>query len=209
MPPAIILFAKAPVAGRVKTRLEPRLGRAGTVKLHDAFVRDAIAMLLSLAGGAAIELHTDIETDAWLEAPVTRKLQCAGDLGLKMFHALDAALAEGRPRACIVGSDAPTLPEAYLQELLAGNSDVALGPAEDGGYYAIACRRVHPKMFSGVEWSTAHTLQQTVEAAKRCGLTVELGRSWYDVDKYADVERLLRSPDLPPHTAEWVNALLQ
>lgn len=203
MLPAIILFAKAPVAGRVKTRLQPRLGPAATVKLHDAFVRDGIAMLISLAGSAGIELHSDIETDAWREAPVTRKLQCAGGLGLKMFHALAAALAEGRPSACIVGSDSPTLPAAHVKELLASSADVALGPSEDGGYYAIACRRVHREMFRGVEWSTADTLRQTVEAAKRCGLSVELGQLWYDVDEYADLERLLRSPGLPPHTSAW------
>ena len=203
MLPAIILFAKAPVAGRVKTRLQPRLGPAATVKLHDAFVRDVLAMLLSLAGSADIELHSDIETDAWREAAVTRKLQCAGDLGLKMFHALAAALAEGRPSVCIVGSDAPTLPAAHVEELLASSADVALGPSEDGGYYAIACRKVHADMFRGVEWSTVGTLRQTVEGAKRRGLSVALGQAWYDVDEYGDLERLLRSPGLPQYTKAW------
>ncbi|MEO7649104.1 MAG: TIGR04282 family arsenosugar biosynthesis glycosyltransferase [Bryobacteraceae bacterium] len=203
MLPAIILFAKAPVAGRVKTRLEPRLGPVATVELHDAFVRDGLAMLLPLAGVAGIELHSDIQTDAWRGSPVTRKLQCAGDLGLKLFHALAGALAEGRPNACILGSDAPTLPQAYVRELLASSADVALGPSEDGGYYAISCRRVHPEMFLGVEWSTSRTLRQTVEAAGNCGLSVELGQSWYDVDEYSDLERLLGSPGLPAHTSAW------
>ena len=206
MLPAIILFAKAPLAGRVKTRLQARLGPAATVKLHDAFVRDALAMLLSLAGSADIELHSDIETDAWREAAVTRKVQCAGDLGLKMFYALTAALAEGRPSVCVVGSDAPTLPAAHVEELLAGSADVMLGPSEDGGYYAIACRKLHAEMFRGVEWSTGDTLRQTVEGARRCGLSVELGQPWYDVDEYSDLERLLRSPGLPRYTKAWAKS---
>src|SRR5439155_12064238 len=129
-----------------------------------------------------IELHTDIETDAWRDRQVTRKLQCAGDLGLKMLHALSSALAQGREAVCIVGSDAPTLPAAYLRTLLASPADVALGPCEDGGYYALSCRRTHPEMFRGVEWSSAATLAQTEEAVRRCGLSVDRGPGWYDVD---------------------------
>src|SRR5437899_11991099 len=106
MRPAIILFAKAPVAGNVKTRLQAALGPEATLALHEAFVLDMLDKLLVLPEIADIELHTDIETDAWRDRQVTRKLQCAGDLGLKMLHALSSALAQGREAVCIVGSDA-------------------------------------------------------------------------------------------------------
>src|SRR5947209_6449505 len=108
MRPAIILFAKAPVTGNVKTRLQAELGAEETLALHEAFVLDMLDKLLTLRAFADIELHTDIETDAWREVPVTRKVQAAGDLGLKMLHSLASALAQGRERVCIVGSDAPS-----------------------------------------------------------------------------------------------------
>jgi uncharacterized protein len=203
MCPAIILFAKAPVAGKVKTRLQDRLGVEATLALHVAFVFDMLDKLSQMSGFADIELRTDTKTDVWRSAQVTCGEQAAGDLGLKMLHALSASLAQGRESVCIVGSDAPTLPAAHLKALLATPADVALGPCEDGGYYAIACRRAHSKMFRGVEWSSDRALVQTERAARSCGLSVERGPGWWDVDRPEDLSRLLRGGDLPRHTRLW------
>ena len=121
-----------------------------------------------------------------------------------MLHALDEALRRGHARAIIVGTDAPTLPLAYLEQLLASEADVALGPTDDGGYYAISCRTTNPAMFDHVTWSGPLTLEQTVRAVERTGLSVELGSRWFDVDEPADLERLAASPDLPARTARWL-----
>lgn len=200
MRPAIILFAKAPVAGQVKTRLEQALGTEATLALHEAFVLDMIEKLLTLGSLADVEIHTDIPTDVWRQAGVTSRVQTSGDLGSRMLHAL-----EGR-WACIVGSDAPTLPVSHIEALLASAEDVALGPCDDGGYYAISCRRTHPQMFRGVGWSSACALDQTEEAARRCGLSVEWGPGWYDVDRIEDLRRLHEEDNLPKHTRLWFNA---
>jgi len=183
MPPLVILFAKAPVPGQVKTRL--MLEAATAAALHQAMVRDVFATLATIP--AELELHTDIATDAWPEITVARKVQVEGDLGRKILAALEDR------HVMIVGSDAPTLPRGHLENLLTSKADVALGPTEDGGYYAIACRRAHPAMFDGVEWSTGRTLVQTAAAARACGLSVEIGRQWFDVDSPADLERLYAS----------------
>ena len=203
MRPAIILFAKAPLAGNVKTRLQARLGAEATLALHEAFVLDMLDKLLTLSELADIELHTDTKTDVWRRAKVTGRVQVAGDLGLKMLHALSTALARGREQVCIVGSDAPTLPAAHLRALLSSPADVALGPCEDGGYYAIACRRTNAAMFQGVRWSSADALSQTEQAARACGLSVERGPGWYDVDRPEDLPRLLHDGDLPPRVRRW------
>src|SRR5260370_25111835 len=126
MRPAIILFAKAPLAGNVKTRLQARLGAEATLALHEAFVLDMLDKLLTLSELADIELHTDTRTDVWRRAKVTRRGQVAGDLGLKMLHALSTALGRGREQVCILGSDAPPLPPSHFQALLARPPDVAL-----------------------------------------------------------------------------------
>jgi rSAM/selenodomain-associated transferase 1 len=204
MRPVAILFAKAPVAGRVKTRLCPPLTPEAAARLHEAFTADVLATLSLL--DADIELHTDIGTDAWPEFDVTRKLQYEGDLGLRMFHALRVALEEGRPRAMIVGADLPHVSAAQLGSIFQGTADVSLGPTDDGGYYAIAASRVVPEMFAGVEWSTHRTLDQTVAACRAVGLSVELGPASFDVDTIFDLDRLFAMAELPPHTARWRNA---
>jgi rSAM/selenodomain-associated transferase 1 len=199
MPPAIIVFAKAPAAGRVKTRLIGRLTAEQGAALHVAFVSDTLENVANLG---AVELHTDAPAEAaWREYSVPRALQVPGDLGVRMFHALRGALERGHPRAMIVGSDAPALPIGHLRALLESAADVALGPCEDGGYYAISCKRVNPRMFEGVEWSGPRTLIETVAAVSRCELSSATGESWWDVDEPGDLERLARQPDVPRNTA--------
>lgn len=204
MRPAIILFAKAPAPGQVKTRLQSRYSPEQAAGLHDAFVRDLLESLLCSRGAWEVELHTNISTDAWPDAGVPRRLQVPGDLGRRMLHALETALGEGRPQAMILGADVPALPAGHLERLLVSGADVALGPTSDGGYYAIACRRTHARMFDGVAWSTDGALAETAAACERCGLSVELGEPWFDVDHPADVERLAALPDLPVHTRAWL-----
>jgi rSAM/selenodomain-associated transferase 1 len=206
MRPVIVLFAKAPLPGRVKTRLSPPLPAALAARLHDAFVRDTVESLHSLDNFTDLELHTDIPTDAWGDIVVPRKLQHEGDLGLKMLQALDEALQAGRERAMIVGSDSPTLPPDHLESLLRAPEDVALGPTLDGGFYAIACTCVHPRMFDGVLWSAPDTFDRTVRAIHACGLTVAQGATWYDVDTPSDLERLASDPRLSPRTAAILEA---
>ena len=123
-----------------------------------------------------------------------------------MFQALDEALKARRERAMIVGSDSPTLPPDHLALLLRASDDVALGPTLDGGFYAIACTRVHPRMFEGVRWSAPDTLDRTVRAVQACGLTVAQGAAWYDVDTPEDLERLASDSRLSPRTAAVLEA---
>jgi rSAM/selenodomain-associated transferase 1 len=177
----IILFARAPVAGRVKTRLIPVLGPEGAERLHRRMVSEALERLEAFG---RIELQTDAVTDAWPEFKGPRHVQAPGDLGARMRAALETGLP-----AMIVGSDAPGIPGPHLQSLLHSSADVALGPTEDGGYYAIAARQTHPDMFHQVEWSSGKELRQTVRACELCGLTVEIGPRWFDIDTPEDLER--------------------
>ncbi|PYT19651.1 MAG: hypothetical protein DMG58_35850 [Acidobacteria bacterium] len=200
----MILFAKAPIPGRVKTRLAVAIGAEHAAEIYHAFVEDTIAKLTEFRDFTDIELHTDTLTDAWSDLDVTRDLQASGGLELKLLHALSGAIQSGRPQAMILGSDSPTLPRGHIQRLLDSVADVALGPCEDGGYYAIACRRVHSEMFIGVEWSTPRVLEQTERAVRASGLSVECGDLWYDVDGPEDLARLMKEPALPPCTRQAV-----
>ncbi len=208
MRPVIVLFAKAPVPGRVKTRLAAHIGAVAAAEGHRVFVRDLLERLQLLADSADLELHTDIPTDAWADARVACRLQQdAENLGERLWFAGARGLSEGRPQVVIVGSDSPDLPLEHIRALLACAADVALGPADDGGFYAIAMRRADPRMFHDVRWSGPDTLAETVRGVERCGFSVELGPRWYDVDTPQDLGRLAASPLLPPRTARWLSEL--
>ena len=182
MQPLIVVFAKAPRPGLVKTRLG--LEPAVAAQLHESFVGDALA--LARTASDRVELHTDVETAAWSDLPIPRRLQIDGDLGVRMLAALPAL---------IIGSDAPSLPLAHLTALIATPGDVVLGPAEDGGYWGLLARRRDERMFDGVEWSTQHTREQTIAACEACGLHVALGPEWFDVDEPTDLRRLAARPE--------------
>jgi uncharacterized protein len=195
MQPVIAVFAKAPRPGFVKTRLG--LGPEAAAQLHESFVRDALA--LAQAASECVELHTDVVTQAWSDVRLPRRLQVSGDLGARMLAPLPAM---------ILGSDSPSLPLAHLTQLIATPGDVVLGPAEDGGYWAILARRSHELMFAGVEWSTSRTREQTIDACRACGLTVSTGLEWFDVDEPGDLQRLALRPELlSPRTRALIERL--
>lgn len=201
--PVIMLFAEAPVPGNVKTGLQPVLSPTESAELHLSFVGDVLEWLDGFKTLADIELHTDVVTDAWRDFPYRRVLLAHGDLGYRMLCAAEAAFAQGRQQVLILGSGTPNLPLGHLQELLQSTADVALGPTDDGGYYAISLRKIHPALFAGVEWSTANSLRQTIGSAEYLGLSVEVGKEWFDVDSPADLVRLITHPT-PPRTTDWL-----
>lgn len=201
--PLLILFAKAPIAGRAKTRLCPPLTPVEAADLHSALVMDTGNMLRTLGSSVDVELSTDVPTEAWPGLALPRSIQIEGDLGSRLFHVLEQGLSAGRAMVMVLGSDSPGLPPAHVKELLRSTADVTLGPTPDGGFFAIACRAARGEMFAGVRWSSESTLADVVRQASSCGLTIALGPSWFDVDVEADVLRLLDIPDLQQNTAIW------
>jgi uncharacterized protein len=191
----VILFARAPRIGQVKTRLAAGVGAEAASRLHQAFVRDVFERA---SARFPVELHLDGETLAWPEIDCPRRLQSPGDLGVRMRRALGDSLERGMERVAILGTDAPDLPDAYIAELFEGESDVRLGPAEDGGFWGICCQRIADAMFDGVPWSSARTLEATEAACRLAGLSVSRASVWADVDEPADLQRLAASASLNP-----------
>lgn len=204
--PRIILFAKAPIPGRVKTRLHSVLTPSAAAALHEAMVEDTLSLLSSFSPLATVELHTDVPTSAWPGFKGARHLQSAGDLGLRLLSALQGALETGSPLAIILGSDSPGLPPGHIERLLDCPGDLRLGPAADGGYYAIAARRVHSAMFAGVRWSSPHTLADTLSSARSVGLSADTSHPWFDIDEPASLARLHELTGLGPGTSAWLAA---
>ncbi len=201
------MFARAPVPGRVKTRLIGRFSAEQVCELYEAFVQDLWATLASARGDAELFLYADGAHPKWTALAGPRfRLQRGANLGQRMLDCFTELQAGGYGPLLIVGSDSPALPPGHLEqwtEMLAQHAAV-LGPAEDGGYWAMGCRAPHHQMFDGVEWSSPRTLAQTAVALSACGMPPAYLPQHYDVDTPEDLARLAAEPELPRHTRQWL-----
>jgi rSAM/selenodomain-associated transferase 1 len=188
LPPLVIVFAKGPRPGFVKTRLG--LEPTAAASLYADFVRRTLQTVMRLHEEATLELSLDVECADWAEFSIARTIQHEGDLGVRLYWALENGLAAGHPKVVVLGSDSPTLPVEHIRFLLACHADVGLGPTLDGGYYGIACRKVIPSMFADIRWSTSDALRDTITSVERCGLTCGIGPKWFDIDRPEDLRWL-------------------
>lgn len=197
---AILVFAKAPVAGAAKTRLIPLLGAAGAAALHERLITHA----LSTARAAApqrLELWCapDAEHPALQAAAAahgaTLQAQHGNDLGARMAHALVTALQHASLAMCI-GADCPALTAKHLGAAAAalrdGNTAVFI-PTEDGGYALVGLARSEPGLFSDISWGGAQVMAQTRTRLRALGLRWHEMETLWDVDRPEDYQRLQQS----------------
>ncbi len=205
---SLILFAKLPLPGRVKTRLAQSLGRENAARLYACFLRDAAEtarVLRETRLGVSLvcewalergETLADFPLADWLPGAFIHRAQTGADIGARMSAALGRCLATG-DRAVLIGTDFPDLPveillDAFMKLECGGESQVVLGPASDGGYYLIGMNRFVPKIFIDVPWSVSDTLSQTLKKARAISIETTLLPEWCDVDEANDVENLKR-----------------
>ncbi len=199
--PLLIVFAKAPRAGAVKTRLSPPLSPRQASAVHEASLKDVVHGAVD--GHAKVHLrHAGGEAASrWFAhtfPDVPRSRQGNGDLGDRLDRAFGAAFRHGAPAVAIVGSDAPTLPPRQVARAFESLSeaDLVLGPAHDGGYYLIGLRRsAWPdgrSLFDSIPWSTSRVMRKTLDNLARLPLRAELLREWYDIDRPEDLYKAAR-----------------
>lgn len=193
----ILVFARAPVAGRCKTRLIPALGPRGAAALHRALVRRTLAA--ARASGHAVELWCAPDPSHGFFAAcrrdfgVTLRRQPAGDLGRRMALALSHALREDTA-VVLVGSDCPEFTTQDFRDALAALDarDCVLQPSFDGGYVLIGARRFEPRALAGIAWSSGRELAQTRGRITRLGLSLSEERSLMDIDTSKDYRQARR-----------------
>jgi rSAM/selenodomain-associated transferase 1 len=195
----LLIFAKAPVPGRVKTRLAGWFGARGAAELYKRWLRRTLAIAVS-ARWCPVELWCAPEIRHGFFAACRREYgvrlrrQCAGDLGRRMNHALNRTLSEGHD-GVLIGGDCVSLGQAELWNALhqlATGPEVVLGPAVDGGYVLVGLRQPCSRMFRGIAWGTATVMAATRRRLRRTGVEwAELPMGW-DVDTPADLRRLRR-----------------
>ena len=196
----VIVFAKAPQPGAVKTRLVPLLGAEGAAALQAKLAKYTLDTVRA-ASLKPVELHCAPGTDdpffAYCQGHygVTLRPQVAGDLGARMRSAFEQALAT-HARALLTGTDCPALTARHLRQAetaLRDGADVVFVPCEDGGYALIGLRRVDGSLFDGIAWGGPDVMAQTRARLQTLGWTWrELDTLW-DIDRPEDYRRLMDS----------------
>lgn len=195
----MLVFARAPMPGRCKTRLIPRLGAAGAARLHRKLSLRTLAS--AVQAGADVELWCAPDTrhpfflSCRRHLAVRLRTQPYGDLGRKMAWALTRALSEGARAVALVGTDCPSLTAADMREALEAlkYASCVLQPSTDGGYVLIGAKRFERRVLTGVRWSSGLELRQTRRRMQRLNLPcVELPPR-RDVDTPADYRHARRA----------------
>lgn len=203
----VLVMAKYPSPGSVKTRLAAGIGATAAARLSEAFVRD-LAARLSCLDLALTWAFWPPEAPFASLVPGQRCVPQAGrDLGERLEHAVAECFEAAPAPVLAIGTDAPHLDLARVHEAVEAlheGVDVVLGPATDGGYYLIGLRAPHPEVFRGIAWGSSGVLDATLERAHAAGLRTELLAPTFDVDDEESLQALrhllLRGDVNLPHT---------
>ena len=219
--PIVVVMAKAPRAGHVKTRLVPPLTYSQAAALADCFIRDTVLnvrqivdtlMIAYAPANARPDLEPILPPNLlWFE-------QRGDDLGERLDSVANHLSILGYGPFVILGADSPTLPATFIEQALevlaSGQADVTLGPTTDGGYYLVGMNSAIAGLFRNIDWSTPFAYEQTVANANALNLRLHTLPMWYDVDTPADLYLLREkmSADDPtlmkraPNTYRWFSA---
>lgn len=192
---ALMIFVKYPEPGKVKTRLAKTLGAKEAARLYRVMAEDVIRRLGTNVHGKYDTIiffdppdrASDIKD--WLGSGRSYTPQSGRDLGEKLANAFRTVFDLGARRAVVIGTDCLSITGEIITGALQHleKKDVVIGPAEDGGYYLLGLSRNIPELFGSVDWSTDKVFRQTVEKAKRLGLSYTTLERLKDLDEYSDI----------------------
>ncbi|HEV2664607.1 MAG TPA: TIGR04282 family arsenosugar biosynthesis glycosyltransferase [Blastocatellia bacterium] len=220
MKEALVVMAKAPRMGEVKTRLSDALGPEDAKSLYVAFLSDTFAMMEDVREereGLILALcytpegeegaFEEVEREGSLMIP-----QRGENLGERLTNCFADLFALGYESVVVVGADSPTLPGEYVFdafECFETDDDVVIGPAEDGGYYLVGMRKLHNRIFEDIPWGDNSVLDATIERAKEAELNLVLLPEWRDVDTLEDFEGLKRELNESKDAAKFTRKFLR
>jgi rSAM/selenodomain-associated transferase 1 len=194
----VLVFAKYPEEGQVKTRLAAHLGTAVAVEAYRNFVLDILSTVDELDVQTFLCFYPPKRRESflqWLGGHRHYMEQEGKDLGHRMKNCFSRAFEDGFRRAVLIGTDSPDLPAPLIGEALSSlkTSHVTLGPSRDGGYYLIGFRHdaLLPAAFDGISWGSTEVFRETLEILEKAGLAVHILREWRDIDTIEDVRQLI------------------
>jgi len=217
---ALMVVAKQPAPGQTKTRLSPPLDAADASALYECFLRDTLEIVREARQTLDFQpiiVYLPADADGYfrtLAPDFDLILQQGRDLSERLNNATSHCLTNGYDQVVIMDSDSPTLPAANVCDafmILDGQTDIALGPCDDGGYYLIGLKKPAPDLFLKVTMSTPRVVEDTLAEAKLNGLHVEMLPICYDIDFVQDLKRLMvdleqAAPNIAAHTRAFVEA---
>lgn len=211
---ALIVFAKPPVPGRVKTRLTPVLTPDEAARLYRAFLHDALDQYRAL--GVDVRLYLSPAENGVPALDVPAGIACfeqqGGGLAARMRAAFADTFAAAYTRVAIIGTDHPTLPSAFVEQAFAAldaSASVCIGPSTDGGYYLLGMNAFYPQLFDGMTYSHDRVFADTLRRAAQTGAHLTVLPRWYDVDEPADVRRMLDDLAEVPARARRTRAVVE
>ena len=201
--PCLVVVAKQPERGKVKTRIAAALGDDRAVELYRRALFDTLALAMSITDVAHVLTYTPATDDArdYFEqvAPAFERIPQPGATLGERLGGVFAHLLQRYSPVVAIGSDSPDLPAAFIAravEILRGKADVVLGPADDGGYYLLGMQTMQPTLFERIHWSTEVVAEQTRERAADARLQLAELPPWHDLDTVDDL-RALVAPGAP------------
>jgi rSAM/selenodomain-associated transferase 1 len=191
----LVVVAKTPQPGEVKTRLLTRLTPEEATDLYSCFIRDRIREISRLKGADLAIAYTPEASKAYFARFLSNGFQLfpqkGRDLGERLHNIFVRKLGQGYKSVCIIDSDTPDLPRSLVtrafQWLAEESADAVFGPCEDGGYYLVGLRQAQSALFIGIPWSTARVLPLTLQKAAAIGLRTRLLPQWNDLDTVEDL----------------------
>jgi len=192
MKEALIIFAKKPELGKVKTRLAATIGNEQTLFIYQKLIEHTITVTKELSVDKIV-FYSDsiVEKDNWDSGIYQKKLQSGNDLGDRMKNAFKSSFTAGYEKVVIIGTDCFELNETLINKAFErlNNYDAVIGPAKDGGYYLLGLKNFNPSLFENIEWSTDKVLKQTIEFSKQLNLSVFLLPELSDIDREDDLKK--------------------
>lgn len=216
MDAALVVFAKVPRPGKVKTRLTPVLTPTEAARLYDAFLRDALQLYEKLAAEVHLYLAPPLPDEPFTALPDSVSLfeQEGEGLGARMKRAFRDTLDRGYDRVSLVGTDHPTLPLSFIRQSFAAlepSRSVCIGPSDDGGFYLLGMNGFYPQLFDGMRYSHDAVFTNTLARVGTTDARLTVLPRWYDVDTPAALERMVQDLDnedvAAPRTRQMVEAL--
>lgn len=193
----LIILAKNPIKGRVKTRIAKQIGEAKALDIYQQLLSINRKLIKNAKLPSTIYFSDSLaNTSDWNDLQIDKILQCKGHLGDKMRTAINNTLSHS-DKAILIGSDCPYITPQLLHDAASklDTADVVIGPARDGGYYLIAMKCLYSDLFDQIHWSTEYVLAQTIRKCKEAGISYQLLPELEDIDTNNDWIRYSMSND--------------
>lgn len=214
MDAALIVFAKVPRPGEVKTRLTPVLTSSEAAQLYEAFLQDGLQFYGSLSTHVRLYVAPPVPDDLGIDVPhaVDVREQKGDGLGTRMKHAFRTTLDSGYEKASIVGTDHPTLPLPFIRQSFSAldpPGSVCIGPSEDGGFYLLGMNAFYPQLFEDMTYSHDSVFTDTLARVGTTDARLTVLPRWYDVDTPAALERMIDDLEDEDVEAPYTRAMVQ